>query len=104
MKPKACPFCKNEDLDLRGIFSRFFVFCNCCEAQGPRAHSKEKAIELWNGEETEESSGPSPEALAEASKWLAREKAMRGLEKKCFGGTKVIGKDGKAVPYVPSNA
>jgi len=46
---KKCRFCQNDDAELRfPTHADFFVFCNCCEAQGPRSTQPKTAIVLWN--------------------------------------------------------
>jgi len=43
----ACPFCgcKNTLVDKRGL--SFVVYCEDCDAEGPPAHTHEKAREHW---------------------------------------------------------
>jgi len=67
---RNCPFCNRdqprvydfthvdtEEWDERGcpvkvrVFTRWFVRCDRCYAHGPQTyHSKERAVDLWNGE------------------------------------------------------
>lgn len=51
---KACPFCGGTE-DLKVSYDiedgKPAVRCNWCDAQGPIADSREKAIELWNKRE-----------------------------------------------------
>jgi hypothetical protein len=50
-----CPFCKQLDGEVMerkhrhpAIGSRFWVHCNCCEANGPETTTAAGAIESWN--------------------------------------------------------
>lgn len=51
MEIKECPFCGNKDTSLHGksdLYEHDYIFCHCCEAQGPRAPDGPKAIKAWN--------------------------------------------------------
>lgn len=48
---KPCPFCGSDMVGLTHM-CLLNVTCFNCKATGPRALTKEKAIELWNGEST----------------------------------------------------
>lgn len=47
-EPNRCPYCLFDDNEVVGGHGRYFVKCNCCEAQGPLGPSEERAISLWN--------------------------------------------------------
>lgn len=54
-KLKPCPFCKNfqyfdiaEDSRYQGEHNAWFVMCEDCFTRGPRAETREEAIEAWN--------------------------------------------------------
>lgn len=55
LTPNPCPFCKSSDCEARKKFTppnpsqQHFVFCNCCEAEGPPTpKSSTCAVGLWN--------------------------------------------------------
>jgi len=46
---ERCPFCGFEDTEIRADDNRhFFIFCNCCECQGPSSPTKRRAVGSWN--------------------------------------------------------
>jgi Lar family restriction alleviation protein len=50
---KPCPFCYNEDAELKGIsgiVKFFFVQCNGCFWQGPAEESIDMAASMWNAQ------------------------------------------------------
>ena len=55
---QPCPFCgssgesvylesETED-DFYVVYTRYYVFCSPCGADGPNANDKQSAIQLWN--------------------------------------------------------
>lgn len=47
MEIKKCPFCGNENLEVKGNNTRF-VCCERCGTYGPDAKSDEEAVRFWN--------------------------------------------------------
>lgn len=47
-KWEKCPFCKGDSKTAWCLANYWYVVCNKCLCQGPRAETEEKAIELWN--------------------------------------------------------
>lgn len=47
MEIKPCPFCGSENLEVKGINTRF-VRCERCGTYGPDAKSDEEAVRFWN--------------------------------------------------------
>lgn len=47
MEIKPCPFCENENLEVKGSNTRF-VRCERCGTFGPDAKSDEEAVRFWN--------------------------------------------------------
>lgn len=50
MKLKPCPFCGEEDLEIKQTTndSNYFILCLYCGMRGPWAFLEINAIELWN--------------------------------------------------------
>lgn len=49
MDAMPCPFCKGEDLSVRGGMGYpFRVSCSSCDANGPWLRSAREAVEVWN--------------------------------------------------------
>jgi hypothetical protein len=48
-EPDKCKFCGLHDTKIEGTHGSYHVICCCCEAQGPKGHTKEAAVSLWNG-------------------------------------------------------
>lgn len=52
---KPCPFCGSHNLGYHGDTTdflsrdRYWVYCMRCEAQGPKADSREEAVKRWDG-------------------------------------------------------
>lgn len=45
----SCPFCGNDqNLSINIRFLNYFIKCNSCETEGPKAQDKEEANKLWN--------------------------------------------------------
>jgi hypothetical protein len=44
-----CKFCGLYDTKIEGVHGSYHVICCCCEAQGPKGHTKVAAVSLWNG-------------------------------------------------------
>ena len=45
---KACPFCGSLKLKLKQVYTRSFVKCRECYAQGPVRYADEAAERAWN--------------------------------------------------------
>jgi len=49
---EPCPFCKGEEIKLKKAeIMNHFVACASCLADGPLAHTEERAVDLWNRRE-----------------------------------------------------
>ncbi|MEZ4529078.1 MAG: Lar family restriction alleviation protein [Desulfobacterales bacterium] len=47
----SCPFCGSSGRNLEIIQRdrhRYYVFCHCCETEGPKAASPKLTAEAWN--------------------------------------------------------
>ena len=51
---RPCPFCKSEAVGYYGDTTpfltrgRYWIYCMRCEAQGPKAETRNDAIRKWN--------------------------------------------------------
>lgn len=43
-----CPFCRDDSMLKVRNYQGHHVRCDNCCAAGPKAHTEEKAVELWN--------------------------------------------------------
>jgi len=48
-KENPCPFCGYDDSEVRSDAKGWYwVYCYCCECQGPSSPGKKRAWEAWN--------------------------------------------------------
>lgn len=66
--PECCPFCGSDRVQVvdKTVRSgpghdrhvRAYVRCRVCNSRGPLSHSRDRAVEHWNGEARFTSMGP----------------------------------------------
>lgn len=47
-KLAACPHCGSGSLSMSNYHKPFYVFCDDCDADGPKERTEAKAIAAWN--------------------------------------------------------